>query len=292
MAINPSNLINVGTSPNDGQGDVLLDAFIKTNNLAIDLDERIIANQDSSLDNTNALLQEVSDREVADTTLQDNIDSLDGRVVLNDVKVGITTAQSNEIIANNSKAGITTQQAGDISLNNVKVGITTSQTNEIIANNLKIGYTEDLVSSNTNVVANTSKVGITTTQASNIVTNNGKVGISIQQANDIVTNNGKVGITTSQANEIIANNAKVSDINHVTIELPNVDNTSDVNKPISIAAQSALDLKVDTTENELNTENIFKSVSFAMDYSDRVRDDSGTIESRECVMNEYLKIIK
>jgi len=74
--------------------------------------------------------------------------------------------------------------------------------------------------------------------------------------------------------------------------LPNADNTSDVNKPISIATQSALDLKVNKTENELNTENIFKSVSFAMDYSDRVRDDSGTIESRECVMNEYLKIIK
>lgn len=33
----------------------------------------------------------------------------------------------------------------------------------------------------------------------------------------------------------VLNNAKVSDINHVTIELPNVDNTSDADKPVSTA---------------------------------------------------------
>tara|TARA_R110000824_G_scaffold363811_1_gene552119 strand:+ start:450 stop:869 length:420 start_codon:yes stop_codon:yes gene_type:complete len=116
-------------------------------------------------------------------------------------------------------------------------------------------------------------------------------GITVDQANQIVTNTAKVGITTAQASDILANNAKVSDVNHVTADLPNVDNTSDLNKPISIATQSALDLKVDKTQDEINTQNIFKAVSFAMDFSDRVIADSGIIESRECVMNEYLKII-
>ena len=56
------------------------------------------------------------------------------------------------------------------------------------------------------------------------------------------------------------------------------------------STQSALDLKVDKTQDEINTQNIFKAVSFAMDFSDRVIADSGILESRECIMNEYLKI--
>jgi hypothetical protein len=115
-------------------------------------------------------------------------------------------------------------------------------------------------------------------------------GITVDQANQIVTNTAKVGITTAQASDIVANNSKVSDVNHVAADLPNVDNTSDLNKPVSTATQSALDLKVDKTQDEINTQNIFKAVSFAMDFSDRVIADSGILESRECIMNEYLKI--
>lgn len=196
----------------------------------------------------------------------------------------------------------------EITVQVVTTGITVDQANQIIANTQKVGYTDALVSANSDVVANIAKVGITTQQSNDIVTNNNKVGITTQQASDIITNNGKVGITTSQANDIITNNAKVgittqqtsdittnnakvSDINHVTLDLPNVDNTSDLNKPISTATQSALNLKVDKTQDTINTQNTFKSVSFAMDYSDRVRDDSGNVESRDCVMNEYLKMI-
>jgi len=252
----------------------------------IDADNVLQSNIDSEAatrlanDNTiqGNLSTESSTRLANDNTLQSNINNLDTRVALNDVKVGITPTQSSNIVTNNAK-----------------VGITTSQTNEIIANNAKVGYTDALVSANTSVVANTNKVGITVPQSSDIVTNNSKVGYTdalVSANSDVIANKAKVGITNAQASDITANNAKVSDINHVSIELPNVSNTSDVNKPISIATQSALDLKVDKTENELNTENIFKSVSFTMDYSDRVRDDSGTVESRECVMNEYLKIIK
>ena len=208
-------------------------------------------------------------------------------VAANTAKVGITTAQASEIIANNSKVGITTTQASDINTNNNKVGITTTQASDIVTNNAKVAITTAQAS---DIVTNNSKVGITTQQANDINTNNAKIGITTQQASDIVSNNSKVGITTTQENNIIANNAKVSDVNHVTLELPNVDNTSDLNKPISIATQSALDLKVDKTQDEINTQNIFKAVSFAMDFSDRVIADSGILESRECIMNEYLKI--
>ena len=198
---------------------------------------------------------------------------------------GITVDQANQIVANTQKVGYTDALvSNNVSVvnNTAKVGITSLQANEIIANNSKVGITPTQAN---NIVTNNAKVGITTSQTNDIIANNGKVGITVQQASDIVTNNSKVGITPIQTSDITTNNAKVSDVNHVAIELPNADNTSDVNKPISIATQSALDLKVDKTENELNTENIFKSVSFTMDYSDRVKDDSGTIESRECVMN-------
>ena len=217
----------------------------------------------------------------------DALVSDNSNVVANTAKVGITTAQANEIVANTTKVGITTQQASDITTNNSKVGITTQQASDIVLNNSKVGITTQ---QSNDIVTNNNKVGITTTQSSDITTNNAKVGITVQQASDIVSNNSKVGITTTQENNIIANNAKVSDVNHVTLELPNVDNTSDLNKPISIATQSALDLKVDKTQDEINRQNIFKAVSFAMDFSDRVIADSGILESRECIMNEYLKI--
>ena len=52
------------------------------------------------------------------------------------------------------------------------------------------------VSSNTDVAANTAKVGITTQQANDILANNAKVGITTQQAADIITNNGKISAAT------------------------------------------------------------------------------------------------
>ena len=48
------------------------------------------------------------------------------------------------------------------------------------------------------------------------------------------------GITIDQANQIAANTEKVSDINHVTLELFNVDNTSDLDKPVSNATNQVL----------------------------------------------------
>jgi len=73
--------------------------------------------------------------------------------------------------------------------NTTKVGITTAQANEIVANTLK--------------------VGITTAQANEIAANTLKAGITTAQANEIAANTLKAGITSAQANEIVANTLKV-----------------------------------------------------------------------------------
>ena len=67
-------------------------------------------------------------------------------------------AKQSEIDLNTAKVGITTQQSTDITTNNAKVGITPTQSSDITTNNAKVGYTEALVSANTDVVANTTKV--------------------------------------------------------------------------------------------------------------------------------------
>ncbi len=167
-------------------------------------------------------------------------------VVLNTAKVGITTAQTNEIAANTLKVGITTSQASDITANNAKVtfpeapndgqqyarqsqgwavvtgggggavdsvngltGAVVLDTDNISEGTTNLYYTEARVSANSSVTANTAKVGITSQQATDITNNNAKVGITTSQANEITANTLKVGITPTQASDITNNNAKV-----------------------------------------------------------------------------------
>ena len=177
-----------------------------------------------------------------------------------------------------------------VNLNTAKVGITPAQASDITTNNSKITY-PSVDSTKVGFISVTQAVNLDTIE-SDTATNNAKITYPSIDSTKV----GFISVTQAVNLDIIesdtaTNNAKVSDINHVTIELPNVDNTSDINKPVSTATQSALDLKVDITDATITTTNIFKSVSFTMDFSDRVIADSGTIESRECVMNEYLKIL-
>jgi hypothetical protein len=113
---------------------------------------------------------------------------------------------------------------GTVSSVNTQIGTVVLDTDDINEGTTNEYYTEARVSANSSVTANTSKVGITSGQASDITSNNNKVGITSAQASDITNNNSKisytdasavalntakVGITTQQASDITANNSKV-----------------------------------------------------------------------------------
>jgi hypothetical protein len=70
------------------------------------------------------------------------------------------TTQNTAIGLNTVKEGISSAQASSITANTDKVGITAQQSDAITTNTDKVGYTEVLVSANTDVAANTSKVGV------------------------------------------------------------------------------------------------------------------------------------
>ena len=96
-------------------------------------------------------------------------------------------------------------------LTNTPTTITTAQASAITANTAKVGYTDALVSANTDVTANTAKVGITTAQSNAITANTAKVGYTdalVSANTDVAANTAKVGITTGQATAITANTAK------------------------------------------------------------------------------------
>lgn len=139
---------------------------------------------------------------------------------------------------------------------------------------------QSAITNNTNVLANTDKVGITTAQANAIVTNTAKVGITTVQANAIEANTLKVtnanhtgevtGATALTITNNIVSNGKLSQVPtktfkgrttagtgnvedltvvqvRVDLSINNLDNTSDINKPISSATQNALNLKANTS---------------------------------------------
>ena len=90
--------------------------------------------------------------------------------------------------------------------------------------------------------------------------NSGNLDISgIISSNGISTNN--ITLTGASGNNIfLAANTSTNKLYYTTITkaqvgLSNVDNTSDANKPISTAGQSALDLKVDTSIYNSHTGN-------------------------------------
>lgn len=283
--------------------------------------------------------------------------SANSDVTANTAKVGITTQQASDITTNNAKVGITTQQASDITTNNAKVGITTAQADAITANTAKnsyptadatklagieagaevnptstdelsegstnLYYTEERVSANTNVAANTAKVGITTQQASDITTNNAKVGITTQQASDITTNNAKISFDSTSSTKLagIEAGAEVNTVDSVngftgavSLSTSNVSegtnlyyldsrvsansevvantakisyNTTDSTKVGYISITQAVDL--DVVENK--QENQYKIIGVAMDYSNRVLSDSGTAEGTQSIMENIETLI-
>ena len=158
-----------------------------------------------------------------------NLDTIESNVATNNAKVSFNSSASSKLSGIESGAevnvksnwnetdtnsdayiiGKPTIPTAAVDSVNTQIGNVVLDTDDIAEGTSNLYYTDARVSANTNVTANTAKVGITTQQASDITTNNAKVSITTQQAADIVTNNAKVGITTQQASDITANNSKV-----------------------------------------------------------------------------------
>lgn len=140
--------------------------------------------------------------------IEANADVTDSTNVTSSLVAATSISDSDKsAIRNNIGAGT---GAGAVDSVNTQTGDVVLDSDDISEGTSNLYFTDARVSANSDVTANTSKVGITTQQASDITTNNDKVGITTQQASDITTNNLKVGITTTQADAITANTAKNS----------------------------------------------------------------------------------
>jgi hypothetical protein len=168
------------------------------------------------------------------------------------------------VAANTAKVGITIQQASDITTNNAKVSDT--GTPAILSNgtvpSLNSGITDaevrTLIGAGTSnlvigTTATTAKAGnittITTQQTSDITANNAKISFdnvsSSRLANTSGTNTGDQDLSSYAPLNSPTFTGTVSGINKTMIGLANVDNTTDLNKPISTSTQTALNSKAD-----------------------------------------------
>ncbi len=210
-------------------------------------------------------------------------------VALNTAKVGITTSQANAIVANTSKvsfpeapndgqqyarqsqAWAVVSGGGAVDSVNGQTGVVVLDTDNISEGTTNLYFTDSRVNANSNVAANTAKVGITTTQANEIAANTLKVGITTQQATDITNNNAKVGITTSQASDITNNNAKISFDSAASTKLNGIETGAQVNTvnsvnsltgAVSLGLLELDDVGVDGTNGQVLTTNGSGSFSF------------------------------
>ncbi|WP_445757869.1 hypothetical protein, partial [Polaribacter sp.] len=99
----------------------------------------------------------------------------------------------------------------DVVANTAKVGITAEQSDAISANTAKVGYTDELVSANTDVVANTAKVGITAEQSDAIEANTAKTSMVLGTTAETALAGDTPTITTVQSDAIAANTIAITE---------------------------------------------------------------------------------
>jgi|MEHZ01.5.fsa_nt_MEHZ011471514.1_8 hypothetical protein len=129
-------IINVGTTANDGTGDPLRSAFTKVNNMTAELytDDSsdvnsIVATAPIARDNATGVVTisltdgGISTQKIADdaVTADKLANSINSEITANTAKTGITSGQASAITANTAKTGITSGQASAITANTAKV---------------------------------------------------------------------------------------------------------------------------------------------------------------------------
>jgi hypothetical protein len=206
-------------------------------------------------------------------------------VATNTAKVGITSNQASAITANTAKTGITSGQASAITANTAKTGITAGQASDITANNAKISYNNtastkldgieagaevnvvDSVAGKTGVVTLVKgDVGLSnvdnTSDSAKPISTAGQTALNLKANLASPTFTGTVGgvtaimvglgnVTDESKAVMFTSPTFTGTVVGVTKEhvvLGNADNTSDINKPVSTAQQTSLDLKQNLSE--------------------------------------------
>jgi len=155
-------------------------------------------------------------------------------VTLNTAKVTFPEAPNDgQQYARQSQGWSVVSGGGAVDSVNGQTGVVVLDTDDITEGATNLYYTDARVDANSNVVANTAKVGITTSQSDAIVLN-AKVGITPTQANEISANTLKVGITTQQATDITNNNAKISFDSASSTKLNGIEAGAEVNTVDSV----------------------------------------------------------
>ena len=209
-------IINIGSTANDGTGDPIRTAFQKAMSNFDELYTGSTADVDSLIAGAGISVDQATGNVTVTNTAPDQTVTLTSgaNVTITGTYPNFTISSDDVVGAVNSVNG----QAGVVVLDSAD-----------IAEDTNLYYTEARVSANTNVTANTAKTGITTQQASDITANNAKdtfpgfgtsAGTSLEgntsllQVGTLATEalaGNTTTISTSQAADIVTNNAKNTD---------------------------------------------------------------------------------
>ena len=139
-----------------------------------------------------------------------------------DVIVAADLANNSITVAELSNNAVTTAKILDDNVTNAKMAddaIDTAQIADSAVETASINndaVTADKLANSINsaIAANTSKTGITSSQANAITANTAKTGITSSQANAITANTAKTGISSAQTSAITANTSKTTNATH------------------------------------------------------------------------------
>lgn len=243
-----------------------IDDEVNTLNSAIESEATTRADNDNTLQgniNTVAgdLTLEISNRTSADEVLQGNIDTISGNLAteISDRQDADSTLQGNiNTVANDLSIEETARINADTTLQgniNTLSGAISDETsarqsadttlqNNITAEATARGNADTTLQGNIDTLSGT--------VSSNYTTLNGKItdeATARGNADDVL--DGKIGDNKTSIDNHIADKTNPHEVTKSQVGLGNVDNTSDLNKPISTATQNALDTKVSNTR-EIN----------------------------------------
>ena len=195
-------------------------------------------------------------------------------VTLNTAKVTFPEAPNDgQQYARQSQSWTVVSGGGAVDSVNGQTGVVVLDTDNITEGTTNLYYTDARVDANSNVAANTAKVGITPTQANEIAANTLKVGISTQQANDITANNAKISFDS-------ASSTKLNGI-EAGAEVNTVDSVNGLTGAVSLGLLELDDVGADGSNGQVLTTNGSGSFTFttvaAGGAVDSVNGQTGTV---------------